>query len=233
MASPKNINRTLDLQSAEGIKARKTIIPADESSYPTPEQLDEDEAEFASVVRPMAQVTGAAAAGIVAISVANNPGRECWFRTHPDFHPVVDLVVRGEGEKSDKFVLVKQSMVPELAVIGMSTTPHTLYLTITDKGVLRIIPVQCADERGKRHIAHSTKELGLLQGVHMWTRLFWTGTEYRVYPDKDGRGKRAQDVPDPVFPELSIPKTTMLGFRPRGLYIDTVEQALFKEWAKD
>jgi hypothetical protein len=113
-----------------------------EEAMPTPEQLDDDEREFASVVRPMATVAGAAAAGTAVITVANNPGRESWFRTHPTFRPVVDLVVRQDGkEKSDRFVLVKQEMVVALEEIGMATTLHTLYLTITDKGVLRVIPV--------------------------------------------------------------------------------------------
>jgi hypothetical protein len=115
----------------------------------------------------------------------------------------------------------------------MATTLHTLYLTITDKGVLRIIPVQCADDKGSRNTAHSTKEIGLLRGVDGWARLYWTGSEYRVYPDGDGRGKRAGDIPAPPWPELSTGKIIMLGFRPRGLYIDNRNHALFQEWAKD
>jgi hypothetical protein len=51
----------------------------------SPEQLDEDEKEFRSMRRDLPGVAGASAVGIVSIGVAKVPGKNEFFRTHPDF----------------------------------------------------------------------------------------------------------------------------------------------------
>ena len=64
------------------------------------EDLDEDEKEFRSLRRDLPGVKGASAVGIVNVNVSKTPGKNEFFRTHPDFRavfPVIDLEV-GNGE---------------------------------------------------------------------------------------------------------------------------------------
>ena len=55
----------------------------------TPEELDEEEAEFRALRRDLPGVKGASAAGIVTISVGKTPAKNEFFRTHRDFRPIV------------------------------------------------------------------------------------------------------------------------------------------------
>src|SRR5262245_39324489 len=95
----------------------------------TPEELDEEEAEFKRLRRDLPGVQGASAVGIVAIGVAKTPGRNEFFRTHPDFHPVVPIVDIEEGMER-KYFAVTDDMVAALASIGITVSNHTLYLTV-------------------------------------------------------------------------------------------------------
>src|SRR5260370_18893578 len=61
------------------------------------EQLDEEEQEFRSMRRDLPGVKGAGAAGIVAISVGKAPAKNDFFRTHPDFSPIVPMVELGRA----------------------------------------------------------------------------------------------------------------------------------------
>ena len=55
-------------------------------------ELDEEEKEFRALRRDLPGVKGSSAAGIVTISVGKAPTKNEFFRTHPDFRPVVPLV---------------------------------------------------------------------------------------------------------------------------------------------
>ena len=111
------------------------------------EQLDADEQEFRALRVDVPGAKGAAAAGIVAIGVSKTPGKNEFFRTHPTFMPVVQIVDVEIGMEKTYFA-VSPSMVEPLASIGITCSPHTLYLTVTSRGALRIIPVRCADADG-------------------------------------------------------------------------------------
>jgi hypothetical protein len=91
------------------------------------EQLDEEEAEFRKLRRDVPGVRGAGDAGMLTVSVGRQPTpKNEFFRTHPDFRPVVPLVSVEVG--MDKhFVAVAPDMVEPLASLGISTTDHTLY----------------------------------------------------------------------------------------------------------
>src|SRR5262249_60219392 len=71
-------------------------------------------------------------------------------------------------------------MVEALRGIGISVTDHVLYLTITARGAYRIVPVRQANADGEQNEYHRTKEIGLLQAVDEWLRLF-TDQENRCY----------------------------------------------------
>ncbi len=104
------------------------------------EVLDEDEAEFRKLRRDMPGVKGASAIGIVAISVGKIPGKHEFFRTHKEFRPVVPLVDVEVGMEK-QFFAVDNDMVEALAGIGITVSDHTLYLTVTPRGGVRIIPI--------------------------------------------------------------------------------------------
>jgi hypothetical protein len=193
----------------------------------TQEELDEDEAEFRRLRRDVPGVKGSSAIGIVTIGVSKSPGKNEFFRTSPAFRPVVELVDHEVGMEKHYFA-VTDPMVEALAGIGITTSLHTLYLTVTSRGAVRIVPVRCTGVNGgEQNDYDRTKEIGLRDGVDHWVRLY-TDLEnkcYRVFPAPEGR------FPDPIWPELKIAKIFRLGFRDKGRLIDNTEHPLFMKWA--
>jgi hypothetical protein len=204
---------------------------ADETNKPkfevvTSEELDADEQEFRSLRRDLPGVKGAVAIGIVTIGVSKIPGKNEFFRTHPEFTPTVPIVDVEQGMEK-QFFAVSNDMVEVLAAIGITVTDHTLYLTTTARGAVKIVPVRQAGPDGEQNEYARTKELGLVQGMREWVRLF-TDQEnhcYRVYPAVAGR------FPDPVWPELKPAKIFRLAFRDKGRLLDSVNHELFQRWA--
>ena len=204
------------------------MAPATEASIPPEmvEALDEDEAEFRALRRDVEGVKGAGAIGIVTIAVGKMPGKNEFFRTYPDFQAIVPIVNLEVG--MDKhFFAVTPDMVTALASIGITVTDHTLYLTCTSRGAVAIVPVRCAGPDGQQNEFDRTKEIGLVQGIDEWVRLY-TDQEnrcYKVFPAPAGR------FSDPLWPELKPAKIFKLAFRDKGRLIDSVEHPLFKKWA--
>jgi hypothetical protein len=190
------------------------------------EQLDEDEQEFRALRRDLPGVKGASAIGIVSISVAKIPGKNEFFRTHPDFRPVVPIVDLEIGMER-QFFAVSDDMVQALACIGITVSLHTLYLTVTAEGAVRIVPVRCPDTDGEQNDYVRTKEVGLVRGVKEWVRLYTDlkNRNYKVYPAPDKR------FADPIWPELKQAKIFRLAFRDKGRLIDSVDHPLFQKWA--
>jgi hypothetical protein len=190
------------------------------------EELDQDEKEFRALRRDLPGVKGASAVGIVSIGVAKIPGRNEFFRTHPDFRAVVPLVDTEVGmEKA--FFAVSDDMVEALAGIGILTSLHTLYLTVTSRGATKIIPVRGAGADGDQNEYHRTKEIGLIQGTKEWVRLY-TDLENRVYKVFTATAGR---FPDPIWPALKPAKIFRLAFRDKGRLIDSPQHELFQRWA--
>ena len=204
---------------------------ADETAKPVPdiklvEELDEEEKEFARLRRDLPGVKGASAVGIVAIGVAKIPGRNEFFRTHPDFRPVIPIVDLEIGMER-KFFAVTDDMVAALASIGIAVTNHTLYLTVTASGAVKIIPVRCPNEDGEQNEYNRTKEIGLLAGIDQWVRLYTDRQNrcYKWFPAPEGR------FSEPQWPELKHAKVFRLAFRDRGHLLDSPQHALFQQWA--
>jgi len=190
------------------------------------EELDEEEAEFRAMRRDLPGVKGASAAGIVTIAVNKTPGKNEFFRTHPDFRPVVPIVDLEVGMEK-QFFAVTDEMTATLAGIGITVTNHTLYLTVTPRGALRIVPVRCAGADGEQNEYNRTKEIGLRDGVEKWVRLF-TDQEnrcYKVFPAPTDR------FADPVWPELKPAKIFRLAFRDKGRLVDSTEHPLYLKWS--
>jgi hypothetical protein len=190
------------------------------------QELDEEEREFRALRRDLPGVKGASAVGIVAIGVSKIPGKNEFFRTHPEFRPVVPIVDLEVGMER-QFFAVTDDMTEALASIGITVSDHTLYLTVTSRGAVRIIPVRCPDMDGEQNEYSRTKELGLVRGVQEWVRLF---------VDSDNRGYKVFPAPaerfaDPLWPELKPAKLFRLAFRDKGRLIDSPEHPLFQRWA--
>jgi hypothetical protein len=190
------------------------------------EELDGEEKEFRSIRRDLPGVKGASAVGIVNISVSKVPGKNEFFRTHPDFCPVVPIVDVEVGmEKS--FFAVTDEMVTALDGIGIAVADHILYLTVTSRGAVRIVPVRCANADGDQNEYARTKEIGLRDGIEQWVRLF-TDMEnhcYKRFPAPAGR------FTDPIWPQLKPSKIFRLAFRDKGRLIDSTEHHMFTKWA--
>jgi len=202
---------------------------ADETAKPKLEvvlDLDEDEAEYRRLRRDLPGVSGASAVGIVAIGVAKLPGRNEFFRTHPDFRPIIPIIDHEVGMERQFFASTDE-MVEALAAIGITVSPHTLYLTVTSRSAVKIIPVRCADADGEQNEYNRTRELGLIDGMTEWVRLY-TDQEnkcYRVYPAPKDR------FADPIWPALKHAKIFRLAFRDKGRLIDSPQHPLFQRWA--
>jgi hypothetical protein len=201
---------------------------ADSASVPQADldQLDEEEQEFRALRRDLPGVKGASAAGTVTISVGKAPPKNEFFRTHPTFRPIVAMVDQEVGLER-QFFAVTPEMVTALQGIGISVSDRVLYLTVTSRGAVRIIPVRLAGNDGEQNEYDRTKEIGLMQGTTEWVRLY-TDQEnrcYQVFSAPDGR------FADPVFPDLKDAKIFKLGFRDKGRLIDSTEHPLFKKWA--
>jgi len=218
-----------DRAPKQKIEPPATTAPAAEASIPPEmvEALDEDEAEFQALRRDVEGVKDAAAAGIVTIAVDKVPGKNNqFFRTCRDFKAVVPIAIQPVG--LDKhFLAVAPSMVAVLAGIGISVANHTLYLTVTTRGAVSIIPVRCAGDDGEMNEYNRTKENTLLRGLDEWVRLY-TDQEnkcYEVFPAPAGR------FGEPQFPKLKQAKIFRLAFRDRGRLIDSIEHPQYKQWA--
>ncbi len=152
---------------------------ADETSKPklavVAEELDEDEIEFKKLRRDLPGVKGASAAGIVAINVNRKPEENEYFRTNPDFGPVIPIVNIEVGMEK-QFFAVTDDMVVALAGIGITVSEHRLYMVVTPSGAVRIIPINVASDNEYTR----TKELGLIEGMKRWVRLY-TDTKNKVY----------------------------------------------------
>ena len=81
--------------------------------------------------------------------------------------PLVDIEVGMEKQ----YFVVTPDMVEPLASIGITVSDSVLYLTVTSRGALRIVPVRCADGDGDRNEYARTKEIGLIQAIDEWVRL--------------------------------------------------------------
>ena len=90
--------------------------------------------------------------------------------------PIVDHEVGMERT----FFAVAKDMVEALAAIGITVADHMLYLTVTSRGAIRIVPVRQAHGDDEQNEYNRTKEIGLIQGIEGWVRLF-TDLENRCY----------------------------------------------------
>jgi hypothetical protein len=192
----------------------------------TEEELDEEEQEFRALRRDLPGVKGAGAAGIVAISVGKTPAKNEFFRAHREFRPIVPIVDLEVGMEK-QFFAVTTDMAEALSGIGITVTDHTLYLTITTRGAIRIVPVRQANAEGDQNEYHRTKEIGLIQSFDEWVRLF-TDQENRCYKVFTAPADRFSD---PQWPELKPAKIFRLAFRDKGRLVDSTEHPLFKKWA--
>src|SRR6516164_2503486 len=143
----------------------------DESSKPklavVAEELDEDEIEFKKLRRDLPGVKGARTVGIVSITVNKKPEANEFFRSHPDIMtniPIVNIEVGMEKQ----FFAVTDNMVVALAGIGIMVSDHRLYMVVTPRGAVRIIPVNVESDNEYDR----TREIGLIAGTGQWVRLY-------------------------------------------------------------
>ena len=226
----KNLELKHDSAETPPVDDNVTALPAvasDTEPAASEAELDAEEAEFRAMRRDLPGVKGASATGIVAISVGKAPPKNEFFRTHRTFRPTVPIVDLEVGMER-QFFAVTADMIEALNGIGITVTDHVLYLTVTSRGALRIVPVRQANSDGEQNEYARTKEIGLIQGMSEWVRLY-TDTEnhcYKVFPAPVGRFPA-----EAQWPGLKESKIFKLGFRDKGRLLDSTEHALFKKWA--
>jgi hypothetical protein len=193
-------------------KAKLTVV----------EGLDEDEIEFQKLRRDLPGVKGASAVGIVSITVSRKPEENEFFRAHPDFMPIIPIVNIEVGMER-QFFAVTDNMVVALAGIGITVSDHRLYMIVTPRGAVRIIPINV--ESDNEYIR--SKEIGLIEGTRQWVRLYSDreNRNYKVFPAPVGR------FADPIWPELKHSKIFRVAFRDKGRMVDSPDHPLFLKWA--
>ena len=194
----------------------------------TEEELDEEEKEFRALRRDLPGVKGAAEAGILTISVGRQPTpKNTFYRTHTTFRPVVPMVINEVG--MDKhFIAVMPHMIEPLASMGITVADHTLYLTVTPEGGLRIIPVRGVNEEGAQNEWDRTKEMALIEAMDAWFRMYAdrANNAYKNFPAPVGR------YGDPKWPDPFKPAKIMrMAFKDKGRLIDSTEHILVQKWA--
>jgi len=191
------------------------------------EELDQEEKEFRLLRRDIAGVKGAADAGILTISVGKQiiPKNE-FYRTHKDFRPVVP-VVNVEVGMDNHFIAVMPNMVEPLASMGITVADHTIYLTITPSGGLRIIPVRCPDAEGEQNEWDRTKETALIEAMDAWKRMYTdrANRAYKNFPAPEGR------YGEPNWPDIKPAKIMRRAFKDKGRLIDSTDHILVQKWA--
>ena len=191
------------------------------------EELDEEEKEFRALRRDIPGVKGAADAGMLTISVGRQitPKNE-FYRTHKTFRPVVPLVNIEVG-MDQHYIAVMPNMVEPLASMGITVADHTLYLTITPTGALRIIPVRCPNAEGEQNEWDRTKELALIEAMDGWFRMYTdkANNAYKNFPAPLGR------YGDPNWPDIKHAKIMRIAFRDKGRLIAGTDHILVQKWA--
>jgi hypothetical protein len=192
----------------------------------TTQELDEEEKEFRALRRDLPGVKGAADAGLLTISVNKQPPKHEFYRTHKDFRPVVPLVDIRIG-MDNHFIAVAPGMIEPLSSIGITATDHLLYLIVTPRGGLRIIPVRGPDQNGDMNEWHRTKEMALVDGIDGWVRMYNDNenSAYKSFPAPIGR------YGEPTWPDLKPAKLFRMAFRDKGRLIDSTEHILVQKWA--
>jgi hypothetical protein len=213
-------------QPAEHLAVEQVESSVERPDQSVLEQLDAEEAEFRAIRRDLPDTKGAGAAGIVAISIGKTPTKNEFFRTHPEFRPIVPIVAAEVGME-EQFFAVTTDMVEALNTMGITVNDHTLYFTITARGAIRIVPVRQANADGEQNEYDRTREIGLVEAIGKWVRLY-TDQENRCYKVFSAPAERFDD---PKWPDLKQSKIFKLAFRDRGRLIDSIEHPLFKKWA--
>ena len=191
----------------------------------TTEQLDAEEAEFRTIRRDLPGVKGASAVGIVTISVGKTPTKNEFFRTHPEFRPIVPIVNLEVGMEK-QFFAVTADMVSNLSGIGITVTDHTLYLT---SHIARRRPRRAGAPGQRRRRAERIRSH---QGNRADAELSTSG--FACSPTRKTTAMRSF----PRRPDVSAnrngrslkpAKIFKLAFRDKGRLIDSIEHPLFQE----
>ena len=193
----------------------------------TEEELDEEEKEFRALRRDVPGVKGAAAAGILTIGVGKQPSpKNVFYRTYRTFTPIVPMVIVEVG-MDHHFIAVMPNMVEPLASMGITVADHTLYLTITEDGALRVIPVRCPNEEGVQNDWDRTKEVALIQAMDGWYRMYTDMAQkaFKNFPAPVGR------YGEPNWPDIKPAKIIRLAFKDKGRLIDSIDHILVQKWA--
>jgi hypothetical protein len=194
---------------------------------PTPEELDKEEQEFRALRRDLPGVKGAAEVGMLTVGVGRQPTpKNEFYRTNADFRPVVPLV-NIEAGMDKHYIAVAPGMSEPLAGIGITAADHTLYLIVTPRGSLKIIPIRGPNAEGEMNEWDRTKELALIDGLDGWVRMYSDRENgaYKSFPAPAGR------FGDPQWPEIKPAKLFRMAFRDKGRLIDSTEHVLVQKWA--
>ena len=87
------------------------------------------------------------------------------------------------------YFAVSPDMVTALSGIGITVSDHALYLTVTSRGAISRRAGAASQRDGEQNEYDRTKEIGLIQAIDEWVRLY-TDLEnqcYKVFPAPPGR----------------------------------------------
>jgi hypothetical protein len=163
---------------------------------------------------------GVAAKVPLSIQVRKPPKQEfIRVRPEPEFRITVGAIdLKEEGE----FYIVTGEMSARL--LDTEAAVFTLYTYVSRGGALRLWPIRQAGADGRQNEWHRTAEKAAERAMRSWVR---------VVPNKSVGGYEIMEavvrIPDPVWPELTMPEIIRVGFRERGMIIDHADHPVVRK----
>lgn len=145
------------------------------------------------------------------------PGRQEWFRVHPEPNMRLDSLIL-EMHEERLIYLVAPDVAP--AIPG-DAVAKTIYTTITRHGAILLWPVRLPDERGRLDEWNTVAHEAALRAESKWIRLaanMGVGT-YDVF-------EALIEIDEPEWPELPFQRLLEMAFKDR--FVDSIEHPVIR-----
>jgi hypothetical protein len=145
------------------------------------------------------------------------PGKQDWYRTHPDPSYRMDMGVICYEEDDGTYAVI-QDLQPELVDLMV---PVTIYTVITRQRDVLLWPVRLPGADGKNHDAWTSSHEAAERATKKWTRMQWSPSlgSYEMY-------EATGILTDPEWPDVSFHELLRIGFQ--GKIIDKPDHLVIK-----
>jgi len=147
------------------------------------------------------------------------PGRQVWFRVHPDPGYWAKDVGLIQLKDDNEFFLIDPSLATELEEFYQ---PYTLYTATTRNGAIFLWPVRTLGPDGKNNDCwRSAHEAAALSTTERWTRIS-ANRSLGAYDVHFANGIKVE----PKWPEKSLSELLKIAFKADDHFITSVDHIL-------